>query len=100
MMTTEKAFYDQFLQGIVLAFFAITIVFFIFSKDLFLTGITIASITYIWICVITIIVWFGFELGVSENIALLIGFGLSVDFVTYLSADYINSREDTRFLRM
>ena len=49
------------------------------------------------LCVIQVIGW---EIGVSESLAMVIMIGFSIDYVVHLSSDYMHSAHITRFNKM
>jgi len=42
----------------------------------------------------------GWQLGEIESLAVVANIGLSVDYIVHLAADYMHSREATRFEKM
>lgn len=57
---------------------------------------SILSVIIVIVSVVAIMVFNGWELGVSESIAVVIMIGLSVDYVVHLAADYKHSVKPTR----
>ena len=53
-------------------------------------------VTIIIVWVVAIMVLKGWELGVSESVAVVIVIGLSVDYVIHLSSDYMHSSHHSR----
>lgn len=58
------------------------------TGNIVLSIMSIISVGVVIVSVVAIMVFNGWELGVSESIAVVIMIGLSVDYVVHLAADY------------
>jgi len=83
------------ITSIVLAFIIL-----IFSTmNVVITIFAIITVTFICATVVAVMVLRGWELGVSESIAMVIIIGFSVDYVCHLAAHYVHSAEKKRYER-
>jgi predicted RND superfamily exporter protein len=95
-MESERAFLASATTGMTAA------VGFSFAILLFATGnivlslLAITCVAIVILSVVAIMVFQGWELGVSESIAVVIMIGLAVDYVVHLAADYKHSVKSTR----
>jgi len=67
---------------------------FLTTRDIGITFISILSVAYIMLSVLTIIVLKGWEMGISESIAIELIIGLSVDYVVHLAAHFVSKDHD------
>lgn len=61
------------------------------TKNIVLAILAIFSVAVVIVSTVAIMVLKGWELGVSESVAVVILIGLSVDYVVHLAADYNHS---------
>lgn len=66
------------------------IILLIATGNILISIYAIISVTFIVLCVIAIMVLKGWELGVSESIAMVIIIGFSVDYVVHIAAHYVH----------
>lgn len=90
-MPTERAFVSNALEGIAISVAFSFIVLLLTSHNIITSFFSMLSIMGVIFSVITVMVFAGYELGVSESIALVIVIGLSVDYVVHLANHYIES---------
>jgi len=58
------------------------------TGNILLSLLAIISVAVVIVSVVALMVFQGWELGVSESIAVVIMIGLAVDYVVHLAADY------------
>lgn len=90
-MMTEKGFVQSALQGMIIALIFSFIILTAVTCNMLLAFWAIISVGIIVVSVITIMVLQGWQLGVSESVAVVILIGLSVDYVVHLAQDYKHS---------
>lgn len=90
-MPTEKAFVSNAVEGILISIGFSFIVLLLTSHNVITSLFSMLSIVGVICSVITVIVLAGWELGISESIALVIVIGLSVDYVVHLANHYVES---------
>jgi protein dispatched 1 len=95
-MPTEKAFVSSAIQGIMISMLFSFAVLLIATRNLIQAFVSFLCVTIIIIWVVAIMVLKGWELGVSESVAVVIVIGLSVDYVIHLSSDYMHSSHQSR----
>ena len=66
------------------------------TGNLLLSFLAIICVAIVIVSVVAIMVFKGWELGVSESIAVVIMIGLAVDYVVHLAADYQHSVRASR----
>lgn len=71
---------------------------FLTTRDIGITFISILSVAYIMLSVLTIIVLKGWEMGISESIAIELIIGLSVDYVVHLAAHFVSKDDEEQKL--
>jgi len=99
-MMAERAFLDNAVQGIIIS---ITFAFFVLlfaTFNVIQAVFSIICISLIVTSVISIMVFCGWELGVSESVAVVILIGFSVDYVVHLASHYIRSAHSNRYDRV
>ena len=69
---------------------------FLTTRDIGITFISILSVAYIMLSVLTIIVLKGWEMGISESIAIELIIGLSVDYVVHLAAHFVSKDDEEK----
>ena len=95
-MRSEQAFYDGVFQGVsISAVLAFTIMI-ISTQNILIATYAIISVLWIVLTVVGIMVMNGYELGVSESIAMVIIIGFSVDYVVHLGAHYVHKKSPDR----
>lgn len=87
-MFTEKAFMSNALQGIASALLFSFLVLLLYTRAIIQTMLAIASVSFIMVSVICIMVLNGWEMGISESAGLVLLIGLSVDYVVHLAAHF------------
>ena len=58
------------------------------TGNILLSLLAVISVAVVIVSVVALMVFQGWELGVSESIAVVIMIGLAVDYVVHLAADY------------
>lgn len=76
------------------------IVLLIATKNVILALLSVFCVSVVIVSVLAIIVLKGWELGLSESIAMVILIGLSVDYVIHLASDYKHSAHESRYDKM
>lgn len=66
------------------------------TGNILISVLAIVSVGTVIVSVVAIMVFQGWELGVSESVAVVIMIGLAVDYVVHLAADYKHSVKPTR----
>lgn len=90
-MVSEKAFLQSAIQGVLIALIFSFIILTGVTCNMQIAFLAIVSVAIVVFSVVTIMVFQGWELGVSESIAVVILIGLSVDYVVHLAQDYKHS---------
>lgn len=90
-MPSERAFVKNAIQGIIISIAFSFAVLLATSLNVIVSIYSVFSIIGVILSVMTVIVLNGWELGVSESVALVIVIGLSVDYVVHLANHYIES---------
>jgi predicted RND superfamily exporter protein len=70
------------------------VVLFAYTRNLLLTLIAIFSISFVMVSIICVMVLRGWEMGISESIALSLLLGLSVDYMVHLASHISKSKEE------
>ena len=52
------------------------------------------------LAVLTLMVYLGWQMGLSETSCLMLSIAMSFDYIVLYATEYIHSKQDTRFLRM
>jgi protein dispatched 1 len=99
-MASERAFVQGALQGIFTSIGFAFLVLILVSQNFYQTIFSILSIIGTVASIVSLMVWMGWELGVSESVACVIIIGFSVDYVVHLATHYIHAPFDHRFERM
>ena len=95
-MRSEQAFYDGVMQGVsISAVLAFTIML-ISTQNVLIALYAIISVAWIVLVVVGFMVMNGYQLGVSESIAMVIIIGFSVDYVVHLGAHYVHKKSPDR----
>ena len=98
-MQSELAFYDGVKIGVPTSGILAFLILLIATRNILMALYAITSVIFIVLCVIAVMVLQGWQLGVSESIAMVIIIGFSVDYVVHLAAHYVHSTETSRFAR-
>lgn len=96
-MKSERAFVTSAITGMTCAIGFAFLILIGSTGNIILSIMSIVSVSIVIVSVVAIMVFFGWELGVSESIAVVIMIGLSVDYVVHLAADYKHSVKPTRY---
>ena len=95
-MPSEQAFFDGVKQGVsISAVLAFTIML-ISTQNVLIALYAIISVFWIVLTVVGFMVMNGYQLGVSESIAMVIIIGFSVDYVVHLGAHYVHKKSPDR----
>lgn len=87
-MKSERAFVTSATNGMACAIGFAFLILLGATGNIILSIMSIISVGIVIVSVVAIMVFNGWELGVSESIAVVIMIGLSVDYVVHLAADY------------
>ena len=98
-MQSEEAFFEGVKQGVLISGGLAFLILLIATGNVLISIYAIISVAFIVFCVIAIMVLKGWELGVSESIAMVIIIGFSVDYVVHLAAHYVHCFEPGRYQR-
>lgn len=90
-MQSERAFLTSATSGMSAAVGFAFLILIGATRNIILSILSIISVGVVVVSVIALMVFCGWELGVSESIAIVIMIGLSVDYVVHLAADYKHS---------
>ena len=95
-MRSEQAFYDGVFQGVSISAVLAFSIMIISTQNILIATYAIISVLWIVLTVVGIMVMNGYELGVSESIAMVIIIGFSVDYVVHLGAHYVHKKSPDR----
>lgn len=95
-METEKAFFRSALSGMGVAIAFAFVILLIATGNVVLSVLAIVCVALVIMSIVAVMVFKGWEMGVSESLAIVIMIGLSVDYVVHLAADYTHSIRPTR----
>ena len=95
-MMREKAFVTSAIQGVIISLSFSFIVLLLATRNWIQSLISIFSVSTVIVSIVAIMSMKGWELGVSESIAVVVQIGLSVDYVVHLSTDYMHSPFSSR----
>lgn len=95
-MESERAFLASATTGMSAAIGFSFLILLFATGNILLSLLAIISVAIVILSVVAIMVFQGWELGVSESIAVVIMIGLAVDYVVHLAADYKHSVKSTR----
>lgn len=95
-MVSERAFLRSAATGMTAAVGFSFVVLLLATCNIILSVLAIISVAIVIVSVVAIMVFQGWELGVSESIAIVIMIGLAVDYVVHLAVDYRHSVKDKR----
>ena len=90
-MVTEQAFVQSAQQGVLIAIIFAFIMLTIVTCNMLLAFWAIFSVGIILVSVIAVMVYQGWEMGVSESISVVMLIGLSVDYIVHLAQSYKRS---------
>lgn len=99
-MESEKAFITTAFQGMAIASFFCFIILLIANRNIIQSIIAIVCVALVIVSVLFIEYSLGWEIGVSESLAMVILIGFSVDYVVHLSSDYMHSAYTSRHDKM
>ena len=95
-MRSEQAFYDGVFQGVSISAVLAFSIMIISTQNILIATYAIISVLWIVLTVVGVMVMNGYELGVSESIAMVIIIGFSVDYVVHLGAHYVHKKSPDR----
>lgn len=90
-MVTEKAFVDSAQQGVLIAIIFAFMILTIVTCNMLIAFLAILSVGMIMVSVIAVMVYQGWEMGVSESVSVVMLIGLSVDYIVHLAQAYKRS---------
>lgn len=95
-METERAFFRSALSGMGVAVAFAFVILLIATGNVVLSVLAIVCVALVIMSIVAVMVFKGWEMGISESLAIVIMIGLSVDYVVHLAADYTHSIRPTR----
>lgn len=95
-MPSERAFMTSAFRGMTIATIFAFIILLLATQNIIQSIVSIICVAIIIVSVLFIMYMQGWEVGVSESIAMVILIGFSVDYVVHLSADYMHSAHQSR----
>jgi predicted RND superfamily exporter protein len=95
-METERAFFKSALSGMGVAVAFAFVILLIATGNVILSVLAIVCVALVIMSIIAVMVFKGWEMGISESLAIVMMIGLSVDYVVHLAADYTHSIRPTR----
>lgn len=95
-MQSELAFFNGVKTGVSISGVAALIIMILATMNILISLYAMLAVVQIVCCVVALMVLQGWELGVSESIAMIIVIGFSVDYVVHLAAHYVHNPADTR----
>lgn len=98
-MESEKAFFSNAINGMIMAMGFAMIVIYIATKNWIITLFAIHCVGFVCGSEMSLQVLRGYEMGVAESIGTILVIGFSVDYVVHLAAHYVHSSTPTRFTR-
>lgn len=98
-MQSELAFFNGVQQGVAISGGLAFLILLVATGNVLISIYAIISVVFIVACVIAEMVLKGWELGVSESIAMVIIIGFSVDYVVHLAAHYVHCSKPSRYER-
>ena len=96
-MQSELAFFNGVIQGVSISGCLAFVILIIATRNVLISIYAIKSVVMIVLCVVAVMVMQGWQLGVSESIAMVIIIGFSVDYVVHLAAHYVHCPSYGRF---
>lgn len=90
-MVTEKAFVDSAQQGVLIAIIFAFMILTIVTCNMLMAFLAIISVGMVMVSVIAVMVYQGWEMGVSESVSVVMLIGLSVDYIVHLAQAYKRS---------
>lgn len=98
-MQSEKAFFDGVIIGVAIAAACAFAILLLATRNVLISIYAIVTVIFIVMSVVAIMVLQGWQLGVSESIAMVIIIGFSVDYVVHLAAHYVHAAQPNRYER-
>ena len=90
-MQSEQALFDGVIVGVSISAICAFVILLIATRNVLISLYAIVTVTFIVMSVVAVMVLRGWQLGVSESIAMVIIIGFSVDYVVHLAAHYVHS---------
>ena len=98
-MESEKAFFTNAIQGMIISIGFACAVIFIATRNWIVTFYAIHCVGFICAAELALMHLRGYEMGVAESVGTIMVIGFSVDYVVHLAAHYVHSASMTRFPR-
>jgi len=95
----EVAMFNGAITGIVISVTLAFVILLIATRNYIISFFAILAVGCICSNVVGLMVLLGWQMGVSESIAMVIIIGFSVDYVVHLAAHYVHSAKKTRLER-
>lgn len=95
-MMSERAFLSSAVYGMTCSLVFAFLILLMATRNIVLSLLAILCVSVVVISTVGVMVLKGWELGVTESIAIVIMIGLSVDYVVHLAADYTHSELQSR----
>lgn len=99
-MTMEKSFFDSAKQGVTMSMLFAFFMMLLATCSFIVSLIAILCIASIIITELAMMEMLGWQLGVTESVAVVILVGLSVDYTVHLAAEFVHSKRNKRMEKM
>ena len=100
MVALQKSLYYNAVQGFIFSLSFTFVVLLAMTSNIIITIFSVISITGILGNILASMKIMGWEMGLSESLAMIVFVGLSVDYVVHVSHNYVESVHHRRRLRM
>lgn len=97
---SETEFLRGATSGMMIAVLFSFVIFLFATQNIIQAIASVLSVAFIVTTVVSIMVFQGWQLGISESVGVVILIGFSVDYVVHLSSHYMHSAEKKRENRM
>ena len=98
-METEKAFFTNAMQGMIISIGFACLVILVATRNWIVTFYAIHCVGFICAAEMALMHLRGYEMGVAESVGTIMVIGFSVDYVVHLAAHYVHSAAITRYQR-
>lgn len=95
-LPTERSFMSSAFKGMTIATVFAFVILLVATGNIIQAVLSLLCVGIVIVSVLAIMQFQGWEIGVSESIAMVILIGFSVDYVVHLSADYMHSAHTSR----
>lgn len=88
---SEREFLRGAVSGMLIAIVFAFVIFMLATQNLIQALLSVLCVAFIVTTVVSVMVFQGWQLGISESVGVVILIGFSVDYVVHLSSHYIHS---------